>query len=79
MENKVIINLDEYLIMRDNTKRLVDMLEPFTKHLIIEIKMEQEPGYGKRKIVIGEYYLKEFLNMVMNTKGLDIEVVRERE
>lgn len=83
---KVIIDLDEYLYMKENAKKLTDLLDILTKHTVIhEEKLKDPLSFGVDKstytMIIGEGYLREFLTNLMNVdpKLTDIKIGSELE
>ena len=87
MDNKVIINLDEYLYMRDCIEKNAKLLSMLSDNLHVKedhgVCLDPLRGghsYDERIVEIGEFHLKKFINQLLDLNGTyDIKIVKENE
>lgn len=82
---KVIIDLDEYLMLTEQAKKITDVIQELAKHTSIKRKYEQvgdglDPLAGvecRERIIVKKNALHNFFNTMMDTKDLEVEIIYE--
>ena len=84
---KVIIDLDEYLMLTEQAKKITDVIQELAKHTSIKRKYEQvgdalDPLAGvecKEHIRVDKDALITFFNTMMDTKDLEVKIEFDNE
>ena len=82
MENKVIINLDEYIFMKEQLKsfeKQLDMIRPFiTKNYKYQSSMMfYENDKNVVCLSVPEKQLEEFINELAGTEGIPVDIIKD--
>lgn len=81
MENKVIINLDEYLDLRDKVQK-IDKLKCIGK-IVDESERSYNPVFNTRdyrctrEVIISSKDLTEYINDILGIKGFTLKIVED--